>query len=102
MLRRVLGIKWYVIDRVSNVDIYARYNNILPASLQSLNARWRLFGHTLRMKEDTRARLAMAYYFVQDHEGRRGNYTMIVSKFSSELKLEKNDVLSSQRDIDLL
>ena len=74
----------------------------MPASLQSLNARWRLFGHTLRMKDDTPARLAMAYYFVHDHEGRRGNYTTIASKLSSELKVVTTDTLSSQRDLDLL
>ena len=99
MLRRVIGIKWS--DRVSNIDLYARCK-VLPASLQSMNARWRLFGHTLRMKEDTPARLAMAYYFVHDHEGRRGNYTTIASKLSSELKVVTSDVLSSQRDLDLL
>ena len=54
------------------------------------------------MKEDTPARLAMAYYFVKDHEGRRGNYTTIVSKLSSELKLVTNDALSSQHDLDFL
>ena len=99
MLRRVLGIKWS--DRVSNIDMYARCK-VLPASLQSLNARWRLFGHTLRMKEYTPARLAMAYYFVHDQDGRRGNYTTIASKLSSELKVVTSDTLSSQYDLDLL
>jgi hypothetical protein len=99
MLRRVLGIKWS--DRVSNIDLYARCK-VLPASLQSMNARWRLFGHTLRMKEDTPAKLAMAYYFVQDHKGRQGNYTTIASKLSSELKVVTSDVLASQSDLDLL
>ena len=99
MLRRVLGIKQS--DRVTNWDLYARCK-VLPASIQSLNARWRLFGHTLRMKEDTPARLAMSYYFVRDHKGRQGNYTAIASKLSSELKLSTGDTMSSQRDLDLL
>ena len=99
MLRRVLGIQWS--DRVTNLDLYARCN-VLPASIQSLNSRWRLFGHTLRMNEDTPARLAMVYYFVQDHKGRQGNYTTIASKLSSELKVVTGDTMSSQRDLDLL
>ena len=99
MLRRVLGINWS--DRVTNIDLYARCK-VLPASIQSLNARWRLFGHTLRMKEDTPARLAMAYYFVQDHKGRQGNCMTIASKLSSELKVLTGDVMSSRRDLDLL
>ena len=99
MLRRVLGIKWS--DRVTNLDLYARCN-VLPASIQSLNSRWRLFGHTLRMNEDTPARLALVYYFVQDHKGRQGNYTTIASKLSSELKVVTGDTMSSQRDLDLL
>ena len=99
MLRRVLGIHWS--DRVTNLDLYARCK-VLPASIQSVNARWRLFGHTLRMKEDTPARLAMAYYFVNDHKGRKGNYTTIASKLSSELKVTTGDIISSQSDLNVL
>jgi len=53
------------------------------------------------MKDDTPARLAMAYYFVHDHEGRRG--TTIASRLSSELKVVTTvtGVLSSQLDLDL-
>ena len=44
MIRRVLGLKWS--DRVTNINLYARCG-ISPASLQVVNARWRLFGHIL-------------------------------------------------------
>ena len=99
MLRRVLGIKWS--DRVTNVELYARCK-VLPASIRSLNARWRLFGHVLRLKEDTPARQAMAYYFVKDHKGRQGNYSTIASKLSDELNLVTGDALLTQCDLDLL
>ena len=99
MLRRVLGIKWS--DRVTNVELYARCK-VLPASIQSLNARWRLFGHVLRLDEHTPARLAMAYYFVKDHKGRQGHYTTIASKLSSELKVVTGDVILTQSDFDLV
>ena len=46
MLRRVLGLKWS--DYVTNANLYDRCG-ILPASVQVLYARWRLFGHTLRL-----------------------------------------------------
>ena len=54
------------------------------------------------MKEDTPARLAMAYYFVQDHKGRQGNYMTIASKLSSELKVLMGDIMLFCRDLDLL
>ena len=54
------------------------------------------------MKADTPARLAMAYYFVHDHDGRQGNYTTIAFKLSSELKVMTSDTLSSQHDLNLL
>ena len=60
MLRSILGIKWY--DKISNDKLYKRCK-VIPASLQVINARWRMFGHTLRMHECTPARQAMTYYF---------------------------------------
>ena len=48
MIRRVLGIK--LSDRITNADLYARCG-IEPVSVQVVNARWRLFGTTLRMNE---------------------------------------------------
>ena len=68
---------------MSNEELYARCN-VTPASLQVVYARWRLFGHTLRMEEDTPARLAMQYYFVKDLPGRKGNRITIASVLSDE------------------
>ena len=81
MIRRVLGLKWS--DFVRNEDLYARCE-ITPASLQVIDARWRLFGHTLRMDENAPAQKAMAYYFVDDHAGRKGNRTTIATVLSKE------------------
>ena len=86
---------------MTNVDLYARCNT-KPASIQSINARWRLFGHTLRMDENTPARQAMAYYFEHDFKGRQGNHNTIASKLSSELKSFKGDVMSSRDDFNVL
>ena len=83
MLRRILGLKWS--DKVTNEKLYARCG-IPPASVQVLNARWRLFGHTLRMDENAPARQAMAYYFVKDQPGRQGNRVTIASALSNEYK----------------
>ena len=83
MLRRVVGLSWY--DKVSNEALYERCG-ILPASIQVLNARWRLFGHTLRMNDQTPARMAMAYYFVKDQAGRKGNRVTIATALSNEYK----------------
>ena len=60
MLRRVVGLHWY--DKVKNESLYKRCN-VDPAWIQVLRARWRLFGHVLRLANDTPAKLAMAYYF---------------------------------------
>ena len=83
MLRRILGLKWS--DKVTNEKLYARCG-IPPASVKVLNARWRLFGHTLRMDENAPARQAMAYYFVKDQPGRQGNRVTIASALSNEYK----------------
>ena len=69
MLRRVLGVSWR--DKLRNEDLYARCG-IMPASLQSPNARWRLFGYVLRMNENVPARQAITFYFNEkSHKGRQ-------------------------------
>ena len=83
MLRRVLNVKWS--DKITNEQLYKR-SNATPVSLQVVHARWRLFGHTLRLGEDTPARMAMAYYSNKDHPGRQGNRTTIASVLSNEYK----------------
>jgi hypothetical protein len=81
MLRRVLNVKWS--DKVTNEQLYQR-SDATPISIQVVDARWRLFGHTLRLDKDTPARMAMAYYFNEDHPGRKGNRTTIASVLSND------------------
>jgi hypothetical protein len=99
MLRRALGLKWS--DYESNIDFYARFN-IVPASIQSLNARWRLFGHTLRMNEGTPARQAMAFYFERDHKGRQGNRVHIATRLFDEYESVRDISIKSRKDFDKL
>ena len=83
LLRRVMGISWS--DRVTNEALHEE-SGITRASEQAIDARWRLFGHALRMHEDSPARQAMAYYFVNDQKGRQGNRTTIASALSDDYK----------------
>ena len=81
MFRIVLGIKWF--DKVSNKELYMR-SGMIPIRELVIDARWRLFGHTLRLGDDTPARKAMAYYFYKDLHGRQGRRTTIASVLSDE------------------
>ena len=92
MMRRVLGLKWS--NKVTNEELYIRCG-IAPASLQVANARWRLFGHTLRMDINTPARKAMAYYFVKDHEGRKGNRVTIATALSKDYEAVTGRTISN-------
>jgi len=92
MMRRVLGLKWS--DKVTNDDLYARCG-MSPASVQVVNARWRLFGHTLRMHECSPARKAMAFYFINDAPGRKGNRVTIASALSNEYKNVTNNPINT-------
>ena len=69
LLRQILGYVWS--DKISNEDLY-KEAGIVPASIQVLEARWRLFGHVLRMNENTPARKAMIYYCSGDQRDRKG------------------------------
>ena len=95
MIRRVLGVK--CVDKISNKALYERCN-ILPASIQAQSARWRLFGHTLRLHSDTPARKAMAYYFKKDQPGRKGNRVTIATAISSDFKLATGVELNSMKE----
>ena len=83
-MRQLLGYRWY--DKVKNEDLYAQVG-ILPASVQVVSARWRLFGHTLRLEENTPARKAMLYYFsYNDMKGRQGPRVLLPTSLSKEYK----------------
>lgn len=83
MIRRVLGVR--LLDKVTNEALYERAH-ISPASTQVQHARWRLFGHALRMDPKTPARQAMAYYYAGDKPGRQGNRTTLATVLSKEYK----------------
>lgn len=99
MLRCVLGLKWY--DKVTNDNLYARCG-IEPASVQVVYARWRLFGHTLRLGEDTPARKAMVSYFDSSLDGRRGNFITIATALSREYKATYNRTINTRAEYDVV
>ena len=59
-LRRILNVKYP--DRMKNKEVYNKTNEI-PITLEILAGRWRLFGHTLRMNDESPAQKAMFNYF---------------------------------------
>ena len=84
MLRKVVGLTWK--QKVTNENLYAMCG-LKPASVQVVNARWRLYGHVLRMNEDVPARQAMALYFDgKEFKGRQGNFCSIASVLSDDYK----------------
>ena len=59
-LRIMLHIKYPTI--ISNKDLYHTTSEI-PLSLTILKLRWSLFGHILRLPEETPSRMSMTHYF---------------------------------------
>ena len=59
-LRSLIGIKWP--QTINNKALYKRCN-VEPASISIRRARWRLFGHVLRLPSESPAILAMVQYF---------------------------------------
>jgi len=107
MLRRVVGLHWY--DKIKNESLYKRCN-IEPAWVQVLRARWRLFGHVLRLADDTPAKLAMRYYFddVYDSEqklikGKRGRPVhTIATALSGEYNVMYNIPISNSAEYEAI
>ena len=67
----------------------------MPASLQVIDARWRLFGHTLRLDANTPARKAMTYYFSDNTGGRQGPRVLIPTSLSQEYKSVTGEAIDS-------
>jgi hypothetical protein len=91
VLRKVIGLTWK--HKVTNEDLYAMCG-YKPASVQVINARWRLFGHVLRMNENVPARQAMTLYFEglgKNIKGRQGNFCSIASMLSDDYKKTFNN-----------
>ncbi len=60
----------------------------MSVSVQVVNARWRLFGHVLRMNENVPASQAITCYFNDKiHKGRPGNFCTIASDISDEYEV---------------
>ena len=59
-LRRVMNVKWP--HRISNKKLY-KATNTKPISLKVVKARWRMFGHALRLHNQTPAAKAMRFFF---------------------------------------
>ena len=89
-------------QKMTNVSLYARckaepITNILK------RLRWQLFGHILRLPEDTPASLTMAAYFTHDEKTWRGRPRVtIVTKLSEDLAKRDNGRLVSLGDLQRL
>ena len=59
-LRQILGVKYPT--TMENEKVY-KVTKTKPLSIDITKARWKMFGHVLRMNERTTARLSMKYYF---------------------------------------
>ena len=85
-LRKVLKVKYPTTMR--NKAVYEQ-TKTKPISVDITQARWKLFGHILRMKKDTPGRLAMKYYFqkpegVKKYRGRKR--TTIITTINNDIK----------------
>ena len=108
-LRRVLNMKYPI--TISNVNLYKR-TGTRPLSLEILEARWRMFGHNLRLHPETPANKAMNFYFeeVVQPKFRGRPRTTIVTTLNSDIRnamMNPNSVasihlsiLKTQRDLD--
>ena len=59
-IRQIIGVHWP--NRISNVALYHRCQ-CRPISESIVTARWRLFGHVLRLPRDAPAQRAIDHYF---------------------------------------
>ena len=68
-LKYLFGIKWPV--KISNEALYKKCGITEPLSVTVGRRRWSLFGHILRLNEESPARKVMKLYF-QQRKARRG------------------------------
>ena len=62
-LRQVIGIRWP--HRISNAALYKRCK-CGPLNIRITEARWRLFGHVLRLPRDVPAQMQIDEYFKRE------------------------------------
>ena len=80
-LRQIIGVRWT--NRISNVALYHRCQS-RPISESIITARWRLFGHVLRLPSDAPAQRAIDHYFADTFRGRPR--TSLPSTLCSDLR----------------
>ena len=99
-LRHIIGIHWP--HRISNTALYRRCR-CRPISENVKSARWRLFGHVLRMPLDAPAQQAIDYYFADTGVGTfRGRpRTTLHTALSADLR-RVGRTLRRPADIDAL
>ena len=99
-LRQIVGIHWP--HRISNTALYRRCR-CHPISEDITSARWRLFGHVLRMPRDTPAQQAIDYYFADtgDATFRGRPRTSLPTALSADLR-RVGRTLRRPADIDAL
>ena len=105
-LRKVLGVKYPT--RMRNEAVY-KQAKAKPLSVEITTARWKMWGHTLRMDEKSPARLAMKYYFqvpvdAKKFKGRKR--TTIVTTINRDIERTKSlypdfDIKPIKSELDL-
>ena len=101
-LRTVIGIKYPLI--IKNTSLYKRTES-RPVSQIIRDARWRLFGHVLRLEEAAPARRAMGAYFLGGNgPSFRGRpRTTLPRTLNNDLKkLKNNTALETGDDLNML
>ena len=94
-----IGFKNYI--SISNKALYKRTHSE-PISTMALYARWKLFGHILRLPPNVPANKAMIAYFSQHGTGRRGRpRTTLPIVLNDDLKGTPYK-LKSKKDLELL
>ena len=86
-LRKITGHQWPN-SLISNKALYKKCNTI-PLSTKVVQLRWSMFGHVLRMAEDTPAQKALEFAVTgsQKYKARRGRHcTNLLSMLRSDLK----------------
>ena len=94
----IIGIHWP--HRISNTALYRRCR-CRPISENVKSARWRLFGHVLRMPLDAPAQQAIDYYFADTGVGTFRGRTTLPTALSADLR-RVGRTLRRPADIDAL
>ena len=99
-LKKILNINWS--HKINNFKLYEICDS-KPISDLARSARWRLFGHILRLSNDTPAFLAMIDYFDCPLEKRKHRPQLnIVSTLQNDCKRLEAFTLQSKEDLQYL